>query len=161
MLSINTIARVDVNVQRYAAQPTSFDTGLLLVKDSHYTAEKRLKSYANSAEAAAGLVANGFSSSTEAYKAAQTYFAASPSPGRLLVSCHPASESLSEALDAVLDQTASFYGVVVVDTHELDFVKTPSDYEYLKSLLEKDYPKGMSIVIPGEEQESLKSWELV
>ena len=51
--------------------------------------------------------------------------------------------------------------VVVVDTHELDFVKNPSDYEYLKSLLEKDYPKGMSIVIPGEEQESLKSWELV
>lgn len=50
--------------------------------------------------------------------------------------------------------------VVVVDTHELDFVKNFSDYQYLKSLLEKDYPKGMSIVIPGEEQEALKSWEI-
>lgn len=49
--------------------------------------------------------------------------------------------------------------VVVVDTHELDFVKNPSDYQYLKSLLDKDYPKGMSIVIPGEEQEPLRSWE--
>ena len=33
MLSINTIARVIVNVVRPAAQPTSWDTGLLLVKD--------------------------------------------------------------------------------------------------------------------------------
>ena len=49
--------------------------------------------------------------------------------------------------------------VVVVDTHELDFVKNPSDYQYLKSLLDKVYPNGMSIVIPGEEQESLKLWE--
>ena len=84
---------MDVNVQRYAAQPTSFDTGLLLVKDSSFTAEKRLKSYANSAEAAAGLMADGFSDSSEAYKAAQKYFAASPSPGRLLVSYCPESES--------------------------------------------------------------------
>ena len=55
MLSINTIARVEVNVVRSASQPTSFDTGLLLVKDSSFTAEKRMRSYANSAEAAAGL----------------------------------------------------------------------------------------------------------
>jgi len=51
--------------------------------------------------------------------------------------------------------------VVVVDTHELDFVKNPIDYQYLKSLLEKDYPKGMSMVIPGAEQESLKAWSLL
>lgn len=33
MLSIDTIARVAVNVVRTAAQPATFDTGLLLVKD--------------------------------------------------------------------------------------------------------------------------------
>ena len=38
MLSINTIARVAVNVARSASQPTSFDTGALLVKDSSYAA---------------------------------------------------------------------------------------------------------------------------
>ena len=38
MLSINTIARVAVNVVRSASQPTSFDTGALLVKDSSYAA---------------------------------------------------------------------------------------------------------------------------
>ena len=116
MLSINTIARVDVNVQRYAAQPASFDTGLLLVKDSSFTAEKRLKSYANSAEAAAGLIADGFADYSEAYKAAQKYFAASPSPGRLLVSCCPESESAVQALDAVLERTSDFYGVALADS---------------------------------------------
>ena len=116
MLSINTIARVAVNVVRSASQPTSWDTGLLLVKDPNYTAEKRLKSYASSAEAAAGLVAAGFADNTEAYKAAQKYFAASPAPGRLLVSCYPASESPVQALDAVLDVTLDFYGVALSDS---------------------------------------------
>ena len=59
MLSIDTIARVVVNAARTTAAPSVFDTGLLLVKDSSFTAEKRLKSYANSAEAAAGLMADG------------------------------------------------------------------------------------------------------
>ncbi len=86
MLSINTIARVAVSVSRSAVAPTSWDTGLLLVKDTSFAASKRLKSYANSAEAATGLIADGFVASTEAYKAAQKYFAASPSPSRLLVS---------------------------------------------------------------------------
>ena len=45
MLSVDTIARVILNVVRSAAQPTSWDTGLLLVKDSNYSATKRLKSY--------------------------------------------------------------------------------------------------------------------
>ena len=116
MLSIDTIARVAVNAVRSAAQPTSFDTGLLLVKDTNYAAAKRLKSYASSAEAAAGLVADGFSASTEAYKAAQKYFAASPSPSRLLVSCYPTSESPVQALDAVLDMTSDFYGIALADT---------------------------------------------
>ena len=116
MLSIDTIARVAVNAVRSAAQPTSFDTGLLLVKDTNYAAARRLKSYASSAEAAAGLVADGLSASMEAYKAAQRYCAASPSPSRLLVSCYPTSESPVQALDAVLDMTSDFYGIALADT---------------------------------------------
>ena len=116
MLSIHTIARVEVNAVRSASQPTSFDTGLLLVKDSSFVADKRLRSYAGSAEAAAGLAAAGFSSSTEAYRAAQKYFATSPASSRLLVSCYPASESPSDALDEVLDRTSDFYGIALADT---------------------------------------------
>ena len=43
MLSINSIARVIVNVVRPAAQPTSWDTGLLLVKDASFADAKRLR----------------------------------------------------------------------------------------------------------------------
>ena len=116
MLSINTIARVIVNVVRPAASPTSWDTGLLLVKDAAFADAKRLRTYANSTEAAAGMTADGFDNTTEAYKAAQKYFASSPSPGRLLVSCYPASETPVEALDAVLQLTSDFYGVAMADT---------------------------------------------
>ena len=60
MLSINTIARVEVNVVRSASVPTSFDTGLLLVKDSSFTSSRRLQTYESAEEAVAGLTALGF-----------------------------------------------------------------------------------------------------
>ncbi|MBR4576032.1 MAG: DUF3383 family protein [Clostridia bacterium] len=115
MLSLEIIARVNVNVSRSSALPTAFDTGLLLVKDASFAEAKRLRSYASSAEAAAGLIADGFPASSEAYKAAQKYFAASPAPPRLLVSCHPASESPVQALDAALQKTRDFYGIALAD----------------------------------------------
>ena len=49
------------------------------------------------------------------YQAALKYFAASPAPSCLLVSCYPPAETLSRALDAVLERTASFYGVMACD----------------------------------------------
>ena len=36
MLSVNPIARVIVNAMRSAASPKSFDTGLLLIKDTSF-----------------------------------------------------------------------------------------------------------------------------
>ena len=100
MLSIDTIARVVVNASRSAAAPSSFDTGLLLIRDANFTAAKRLKTYNSATEAATGIVADGFNTSTEAYKAAIKYFAQSPAPGRLLVSCYPTSETPARALEA-------------------------------------------------------------
>ena len=95
MLSINTIARVIVNTVRTSASPASFNTGLLLVKDANYTVTRRLQTFSSGVEAAEGMAGLGFGANTEPYKSAVRYFAASPAPGRLLVSCYPASESLS------------------------------------------------------------------
>jgi len=114
MLSISTIARVIVNTVRSNATPADFDIGLLLVKDTGYTSERRLQIYDSGAAASAALVAYGFSADSDPVKAAVKYFAASPAPSRLLVSCYPASDSLSEALGEVLDRTSSFYGVLPV-----------------------------------------------
>ena len=116
MLSINTIARVIVNTVRTSASPASFNTGLLMVQDPNYAASRRLQTYGSAAEAAAGLEALGFATTSEVYKAAVKYFAASPAPNCLLVSCFPSGEDIRDSLDAVLDLTAAFYGVMVVGT---------------------------------------------
>ena len=42
MLSIEPIARVVVNVSRNVAVPSSFDTGLLRIRDTNFSAAKRL-----------------------------------------------------------------------------------------------------------------------
>ncbi len=111
MLSIDTIAHVTVTASRSASAPSVFDTGLLLIRDSNYAAAKRLLTFTSAESAASGLIEAGFAATTEAYKAAQKYFSASPAPAKLLVSCYPTSESPAEALAAVLNQTADFYGV--------------------------------------------------
>ena len=41
MLSVNPIARVVVNAVRSSASPASFDTGLLLIKDTNYADSRR------------------------------------------------------------------------------------------------------------------------
>ena len=115
MLDINTIARVAVNTVRASASPASFDTGLLLVRDAGFTEDRRLLSFASGADAAEGLAVLGFGTGDGVYRSAVKYFAASPSPGRLLVSCYPPSSSAAEALDAVLDRTSAFYGVTAAD----------------------------------------------
>ena len=60
MLPINTIARVIVNTVRTAASPSSFDTGLLLVKDTNFATTRRLQTYDSAAAATAGLTSLGF-----------------------------------------------------------------------------------------------------
>ena len=112
MLSVNPIARVVVNTVRASASPTDFNTGLLLIRDADYADSRRLEAVDSSAAAVAQMTGWGFSSGDEPYKAAVRYFGASPSPSRLLLSCYPASESLAQALAAVLDRTAAFYGVM-------------------------------------------------
>ena len=108
MLSVNPIARVVVNAVRSSASPASFDTGLLLIRDANFADTRRLAVCGSSAAAVTQLTDWGFASSSDPYKSVVKYFAASPSPSRLLLSCYPASESLAEALSAVLDITASF-----------------------------------------------------
>lgn len=116
MLSVNSIARVIVNAVRSLGSISSFNTGLLLIRDTSFVAAHRLAVCDSSAAAVAQLTTWGFASSSDPYKAAVKYFAASPAPSRLLLSCYPAAESLAEALGAVLDITASFYGVALGQT---------------------------------------------
>lgn len=112
MLSINTIARVVVNTVRAAASTASFDTGLLLLPDPNFTEDRRLRVFHSAAEAAEELTEFGFTAESEGYRAAVKYFAASPAPGRLMVSCCPENEQAGDSLDAVLNVRTDFYGVM-------------------------------------------------
>ena len=141
MLSINTIARVAVNTVRASESPAAFDTGLLLVQDPAFTDSRRLQSYGSAAEAAAGVTALGFGTDSEPYKAAIKYFAASPAPGRLLVSCCPEGADWRTALDAVLDRTAAFYGVMICGT------LTPDQWLALAQHVEAQ-PRPLMLFVP-------------
>lgn len=111
MLSVRSIARVVVNVIRSLGAISAFDTGLILLKDTNYVATRRLNEFTSAGAAQETLVDWGFNSSSTAYKAVTSYFGASPSPSKLLISCYPSSETLVQALAAVLDISASFYGI--------------------------------------------------
>ena len=116
MLSVNSIARVVVNAVRSLGSVTSFDTGLLLIKDTNHVAARRVAIVTSSAAAIEQLTIWGFASNSEPYKAAQKYFGANPSPSKLILSSYPTTETLVEAVGAVLDQTAGFYGIAVGQT---------------------------------------------
>lgn len=112
MLSVSPIARVVVNTIHASTSPDDFNTGLLLIRDANYADSRRLEAVDSSAAAVAMMSGWGFTSSDEAYKSAIKYFGASPSPSRLLLSCYPSTETLAEALAAVLERSAAFYGVM-------------------------------------------------
>ncbi|MBE5790509.1 MAG: DUF3383 domain-containing protein, partial [Clostridiales bacterium] len=170
MLSTDTIARVVLNLTSASAGAAAFDTGLLLVKPGTFTTEKRMRAYSSATEAAAGMIADGFPVTSDEYKAGLKYFAASPTPGKLLVSGSPASESLPQALAAVLERTQDFYGVLPVvsgmTTQDwLDLAAaiesatrplmlfaavtgTPAEATAANSLLDKLYARGSRRVVP-------------
>ena len=115
MLPISSIARVIVNTVRSSASPAAFDTGLMLVRKTDFDETQRLFSYGSAQEAETGLLAAGFAQGSVVVKSAIKYFAVSPAPSRLLVSCYPSSENLIQALGVALDQNIPFYGVMAAN----------------------------------------------
>ena len=97
MLSTDTIARVILNLTPLSAGVRSFDTGLLLIRDANFAASRRLASCDSSAAALSQLASWGFTDASDPYRSAAKYFAASPAPSRLLLSCYPSSETPAAA----------------------------------------------------------------
>ena len=120
MLSMDPIARVILNLPgSSSSSATVLDTGLLLAEVPSgvtFSEDLRLSSFSSAEDARAGLLEIGYTAASNAVKAALKYFGASPTPSTLLFSVHPSAETPAEALSAVLDLTASFYGVMVADS---------------------------------------------
>ena len=69
LLSIDTIAKVVVNVTRTSASSVVFDTGLILTSCTNFTEAKRLMTFASSTTALAALQNAGFTAQDDVYKA--------------------------------------------------------------------------------------------
>ena len=152
MLSINSIARVIVNTVRAVSAPKAFDTGLLLAVDANYTDSRRLQIYNSAEEAVAGLLELGFETTSQAYKAAIKYFAASPAPTRLLFSCVPIAEDARTSLETVLNLTSDFYGVMFCSTfNEAGWLSLA---QYVESL---SVPLMLFVPVTGNASEAVAS----
>ncbi len=116
MLTLNSIVDVRVNVAPVSASGSGFSTGLILApaSGSSVTETQRLRLFASAADLLADP-SGDFTASSPAYLAAKSYFAADPAPDRVYVSLYPPSESLPDALDAVLNLSADFYGVYAAE----------------------------------------------
>ena len=117
MLTLNSIVDVRVNVAPVSASGTGFSTGLILAPASgaSVTETQRLRLFASAADLLADP-SGDFTAASPAYLAAKSYFAADPAPDQVYVSLYPASESLPDALDAVLNLSADFYGVYAAES---------------------------------------------
>ena len=117
MLTLNSIVNVRVNVSPVSASGTGFSTGLILAPaaGSSVTETQRLRLFASAADLLADP-SGDFNASSSAYLAAKSYFEADPAPDRVYVSLYPPSESLPDALDAVLNLSADFYGVYAAES---------------------------------------------
>lgn len=94
----------------------AYDTGLILVKTSGFSNDKRLREVYSAAEADHVMQTYGFATSSNERIAVNKFFGQNPKPKRLLISCYPASQNPSEALDSVMEITTDFYGVMCAST---------------------------------------------
>ena len=84
MLNIDPIVRVDVRVGTTMAASGVFDRGAILGSTpvvGHFDSDNRFVEYTSLAE----MVADGFLTTSEEYKAAAKYFGVSPAPNRLVM----------------------------------------------------------------------------
>ena len=117
MLTLNTIVDVRVNAAPPSNPGTRFSTGLILAPagGETVTEAQRLRLFASAADMLSDP-SGDFTASSPAYLAAKSFFDASPAPDRVYVSLYPDRESLTEALDAVLDRSGDFYAIYATET---------------------------------------------
>ena len=134
MLSLNSIVEVVVNASSPSASSMAFSTGLILAVASGNTVTEtqRLRLFSSAADMLADE-SGDFTVSSPAYLAAKSYFEADPAPGRVYVSLYPTGESLSDALDAVLDRTVDFYGVYACETNAAKVLALAAHIQTLKA----------------------------
>lgn len=111
MLSNDSIVQVSVFASAGASSPTAYDTGLILAPKGTGTTISAPKTYTSASD----MLTDGFTTADDAYKAVLKYFAASPTPTRVIVITYGSGTTPAAALDAAEESQTAFYGIFCCD----------------------------------------------
>lgn len=111
MLSLTNVVDVVVSIQKTAAARCDFDTGLII---ADVDIGKRCETVVSAGE----LLTLGFSAQSGAYRAASLYFMQSQRPASLIVGARYEDETALDAIMALREENADFYGFYLCDATE-------------------------------------------
>lgn len=88
-----------------------FYSGILLIKDTSFVAVHRCVVTNRVEQARAQLTSWGFPNTSSAYKTMEAFYAQKPTPEHLILSCHPVSETETQALQAYMTMFGGYSGM--------------------------------------------------
>ena len=115
--ALNEIVKVTIKKGFVSLSTKAFGALLLVSED----ATERVKRYGSAAE-----VAEDYSTTAPEYYAAAVYFSQSQVPDRFFIGQHDTTgaETITEALDAILQIEQGFYGVALLNADSANYVST-------------------------------------
>lgn len=116
-LDLTPIVDVIINLSAKSAARKGFNLGLVIGKSNIIPATERVRVYTSTA----AMLADGFTSDSEEYKAAQLYFAASTSPRKLAVGVKSTDDvDLTATLNACRAANSEWYPFVYLGAEDVD-----------------------------------------
>lgn len=109
-VSLNTIVNVSVEVSNPTTISSDFNLGLIIGSSTVLTSTNRVKVYSHSTYQA-DMIEDGFTASSDEYKAAVAYFSQSPVPENVAIGVKLSGESDLQALNACRAFNENFYTV--------------------------------------------------
>lgn len=117
-LDLKTIIDVQVNLSARSAARKGFNVALILGSSSVIPTGDRARTYTS----LTAMIQDGFTASTEEYKAAQLYFSATSQPTKLAVGVKDAGETLLEAAQACRMKNGEWYVLIPLDAEDADIL---------------------------------------
>lgn len=107
MLTLDPVVKVNLLIGATVVVPAGISTGLIIGPSRAIPADVRLKSY----NAAAEMLADGFTETDAEYQAAVKYFGVTPMPSKVMVACAAEGESATQTMSAIREKAGNWYGV--------------------------------------------------
>lgn len=127
-LKIDDVVQVSVSTSKPVTPRDAYDTGLIVGKSDHITAEERVKLY-NGLE---GMKDDGFKDSDPEFLAATMYFSQDPRPQKVIIGRCASGEEWPAAVIACKESSGAWYGCYVAAATDL----TKAEHQALAAYIE-------------------------